>query len=124
MNFFDDGSDPKVFSGKENRNWPRFSCRCRVYCQPDNQRDMAQIAWIGPIKNMSRGGVGLILPRKFEVKTNLVIEIEDPKSGLIRSCQARVIHVCASPEGAWLTGCVFAKPLDEKEFFEVVRQEE
>jgi hypothetical protein len=72
----------------------------------------------GRIVNISAGGIGLLLRRRFLGDTLLDVEVPAQAGCVPCLLQVRVIH--ATPfkdEGAsaWLLGCTFARELTERE---------
>ena len=69
--------------------------------------------WLATVRDVSAGGVGLLLPRRFEPGALLAVEL--PEGGSARSVLAQVAHATAHGGGQWLVGCRFLSPLDEDE---------
>jgi hypothetical protein len=77
------------------------------------------VSWPGQVRDISRGGVGLVCQHRFRPGTQLEIEFRHADGRLLRTIAARVAH--ATPlfidgRHAWLLGCAFDRPLDETEF--------
>jgi hypothetical protein len=77
------------------------------------------VGWPGRVRDISRGGVGLILQHRFRPGTELSIELRENSGKLLRTVGARVAHASAvlvdgSP--CWLLGCSFAEPLSDEEW--------
>jgi hypothetical protein len=70
--------------------------------------------WPGRVVNISRGGIGIVLTRRFEPNTLLVMELESPLDHLSRTVLARVIHSTGLEVG-WLLGCAFISELDDED---------
>src|SRR5271166_2079984 len=68
-------SSPKPPRGVELRVWERFSCGLETSCQPLAARGDNDVCWSVRIKDVSAGGMGLVLTRRFERGTSLAIEI-------------------------------------------------
>lgn len=95
----------------ERRAWVRYSCDVATYCLPSVGGD--EVRWESWIRDISRGGMQLVVDRRFESGTILRIEVvgnEDLPSLLVR-----VIHVRSQPGGRWSLGCRFARELADKE---------
>jgi hypothetical protein len=69
--------------------------------------------WLATVRDISAGGVGLLLSRRFEPGVLLAVELPEGESA--RSVLARVAHATARGRGEWLVGCRFLSPLDEDE---------
>lgn len=71
------------------------------------------------VRDISLNGVGLILSRKVEVGTVLVVGIANESKGLAKTMIVRVIHATPIP-GGFLVGGEFATPLTYAEFTSLV----
>lgn len=97
---------------------------CRVYerhgsdlliqCQPLAARGDNDIMWPASVRNISEGGIGLVLKRRFEPRTGLQIHLPDPGSDSTYTVFVRVVHLQQEAEGRWLLGCEFISPLTEE----------
>jgi hypothetical protein len=96
----------------ECRVWPRHPCAVQVQCQPAAARQDKEQIWQGTVRDLSRGGVGLILPRRFEPGTVLFVELPGSEA---RPLLVRVAHTVRLPRGTWLLGCAFSSKLSEEE---------
>lgn len=96
--------------GSDRRIAPRYPSALDAACQPVMARDGSP--WAGQVVNISRGGIGLVLDRRFEPKTLLVIDLESPQENVSRTLLARVVHSTRRDTG-WLLGCAFISELDE-----------
>jgi hypothetical protein len=84
----------------------------RVQCQPAAARSDKDQTWQGTIRDMSQGGLGLLLPRRFEPGTVLFVELPGSER---RPLLVRVAHAVRLPRGTWLLGCAFSSKLSEGE---------
>jgi hypothetical protein len=99
----------------ERRAWIRFACDLEVTCR--SAGPIRDVGWPGKVANISAGGLGLLLPHRFERGIELAIEIMKG-TGIRRTVIARVAHVTpvlTSGNPVWLIGCAFAEPLTEGE---------
>src|SRR4051794_12690677 len=107
------GVSGKTTPGAECRFWERFPCNLETTCQPVAARHDGDPTWSATIQDVSAGGVGLIVTRRFERGTGLSVEIpargDEPANVLL----ARVTHVGALPDRKWLLGCAFISELSE-----------
>jgi hypothetical protein len=72
--------------------------------------------WSGKVQNISRGGLCLVIGRRFELGTLLAIDVQGRVGDLpSRSLLARVVHVAVSPGGSWMLGCSFTNELTDEE---------
>jgi hypothetical protein len=75
--------------------------------------------WPGQVRDISRGGLGLLTWHRFRPGTYLDVELREHSGELRRVVTARVVH--ATPvrvQGSryWLLGCAFDEPLSDAEF--------
>jgi hypothetical protein len=70
---------------------------------------------------MSAGGLAMVLSRRFEPGTLLVVEIFDDLAQIMEIFLVRVARVERLAERAWLLGCSLARNIDESELFALIR---
>jgi hypothetical protein len=104
---------PESIKNQDCLVWLRHECDLPTTCQPVAARGSDEPQWQGRIRDISAGGVGLIMVRRFERGTGVAIEL--PPSGGYPgdTVLARVENVKALPGGSWLLGCAFVSPLSE-----------
>jgi hypothetical protein len=84
------------------------------FCQPIAARRSGDLRWPTKVRDISATGIGLLVSRRFEPGTILVVEMQgDPPVGE-RLLLARVVHT-TSAGGEWLVGCEFINPLSDDE---------
>jgi hypothetical protein len=98
---------------EERRAWVRYPCDWESACKPI--AGPSKDRWPGKIRNLSRGGIGLSLNRRFEVGAVLAIEVEGKADEILGTVLARVAHVVQQDDGSWFHGCAFTKLLGEGE---------
>jgi hypothetical protein len=98
----------------------RFPCELPTACQPVASRNDKDLVWSGTIRDISVGGVGIVLSRRFEPGMGLQIELPGSEPGMGETLLARVVYVRRLPEG-WLLGCSFISQLSEHEIEELLR---
>jgi hypothetical protein len=102
------GSAP---ASMERRAWVRYACDLSGSCQPvSGSRDRT---WAARVQDISRGGLRLVVTRRFEPGTLLEIDLTDVKQIEVQSVLARVIHVTTQSLGMWCLGCSFHRELSE-----------
>ncbi len=81
---------------------------CVVIAASDPPSEWAEERWPLTVRDVSAGGAGVVLGRRFEPGTPLAVELagEPP----VRFA-ARVAWVRADGMGHWVHGCAFARPL-------------
>jgi PilZ domain len=78
-----------------------------------------EVGWPGSVRDISQGGIGLLLSHCFQAGTELAVELREHSGVIRRVIRARVVHVHAFSSGgnpAWLLGCAFDSPLSDEEF--------
>jgi hypothetical protein len=67
------------------------------------------------VKDISEGGVGLLLPRRFEPGTLLIVQLDPSTAPHAVYMLARVVRIAAQGDGNWLAGCTFIGELSGQE---------
>lgn len=116
------GSQPtQVSGGIECRVYRRHACNVDITCQPVAARDEEDPTWSGKIKDVSLGGIGLLLSRRFERGVGLAIELPGVDAGQTDTYLARVVHIRKAEGGEWLHGCEFVSRLSDDELERLVQ---
>jgi hypothetical protein len=95
----------------------RLATDLPVTCRPKGKK--IDVGWPGRVRNISQGGIGLLLRHRFEPGTVLTVELRGSGGPLMRAMTLRVLHATAVVDGAmpsWLHGCAFDRPLSSPEF--------
>jgi PilZ domain len=72
-------------------------------------------AWVCDI---SATGVALLVPCEFEPGALLTLELENAEQNVSCVLRAQVVHALeVPPDGRWLHGCAFEKPLTAEELW-------
>ncbi len=108
---------------------PRAECRVRerrpcdleASCQPVAARLDNDLHWPGTIRDISTGGAGLILGRRFEPGAGLAVELPASGDRSEETLLARVRHATRLPDGRWLHGCAFISELSDDELERLLR---
>ena len=66
------------------------------------------VGWPGRVRDISRGGVRLLVNQRFEPGTSLRILLN-------KSVEARLVHATPAGENKWALGCEFSLTLSEQE---------
>ena len=77
--------------------------------------------WPLVVRDVSIGGIGVLLARRFELGTLLTIELPVGSSGSIRRLAARVVRIEPEKAGHWIHGCAFPAKLREDEVTELIK---
>ncbi|HYT93822.1 MAG TPA: PilZ domain-containing protein, partial [Gemmataceae bacterium] len=80
------------------------------------------VGWPGRVRDISLGGVGLLLRHRFRPGTILEVELRSNTGALLRAVSVRVVHATAvlmDGNPCWHLGCAFPQPLSDEEFREL-----
>jgi serine/threonine protein kinase len=80
--------------------------------------------WPAIIQDISLGGLGLLLARRFDPGTNMTVDLGNGPGQVARSMSLTVMWVEEQGFGHWLTGCAFATPLTLEELDQYLQDEE
>jgi PilZ domain-containing protein len=72
-------------------------------------------SWPAKIENVSRGGLKLVIGRRFEVGTILKVEIATEAQESLSLLLARVVRAAQECAGNWGLGCAFLQEISEEE---------
>ena len=67
--------------------------------------------WPARVRDLSAGSIGLLLTRRFEPGTLLVIELEKKTESLSHTLVGRVVHARQYASGGWEVGCTLANKI-------------
>ena len=100
----------------ERRAVVRYLCdqEATYYALPHCRRRWARV------RNISMGGIGLILDAPMEPSTALVIEMKTLDSATSLTLVARVVHATKQEEGSWIIGCKFLTRPREKDLLRLL----
>jgi DNA-binding response OmpR family regulator len=96
--------------GDERRGSVRYRCDLENSCQPLAASRTAD-HWQGQVVDLSVGGARVVLGRRFEVGTMLVLSVTKSAGEDTHRLLARVVRVSQEPDGRWDLGCSFTSPL-------------
>jgi serine/threonine protein kinase len=123
---FDDGteddlpsSDAIPAAGSERRAWVRHALDVGTCGVIDTNIFRGGVEseefWPLVIRDLSVGGVGVLLARRFELGTELSIEFAAGPDAPPRRLTAKVVRIVNEKNGHWIHGCAFEQPLGEDE---------
>ena len=97
------------------RIYERFTSDAPVTCQPPSARGGDDLKWEARVRDVSAGGLCLVLRRRFEPGASLAIEMPGTDQEPGSTVFARVVRVKAEGGGAWALGCKFVSVLGDDE---------
>lgn len=106
--------------GPERRIWVRSLSDVETMCKLAEAPATGRLS--ARIRNISRGGVNLLLPQTIEPGALLSIELPGDAAGDEYFVLACVAHAHAQRNGEWSIGCTFARELSEEEVQSLVSQ--
>jgi hypothetical protein len=77
--------------------------------------------WPAVVRDLSVGGVGVLLARRFEPGTELSVELSVGPDAPPRRLSARVVRVVSEKAGHWVHGCAFSTRLADEELEVLLR---
>jgi hypothetical protein len=98
---------------QERRAAVRYACTFDVTCLHEASAHTSGDApsrWSGTVSDVSRNGIGLLLPRRID--PGALLKVQD-SSG--RPLEVQVRRVEEIGRGRWLVGAVFVQPLSWEE---------
>jgi c-di-GMP-binding flagellar brake protein YcgR len=107
---------PKTLLKIERRAWLRLPTEQDVICHPvtSGPQRTPELAWLGKVRDVSLGGIGLTINRRFEPGIELIVELSVKPRGVL-NIPVRVVHATSDKKGLWIIGCEFIFPLSEEE---------
>jgi PilZ domain len=115
-----EGVPPSHQVNMECRVSSRHECGLQTSCQPIAARGDQDMSWPAEIRDLSTGGAGLVLGRRFERGAGLAIEIPETPEAPGDTLLVQVVHVKALSAGQWLLGCRFVSRLSDDELNRLV----
>lgn len=100
----------------DRRAGARYESSLWACCHTDGPPRDANCS--GAVRNISAGGLGLVLGHCFRPGADLTVELQTADGKPLRTVRVRVRHataVAAENARTWLIGCSFETPLSEAE---------
>jgi hypothetical protein len=97
------------------RVYERHSCSVSSSCKPTSGWRGGEANWPAIIRDVSQGGIRVVLPRRFEPGAGLEIELPGATPDESYSVIVRVLSVSRDTDGGWSLGCKFLSHLSEEE---------
>jgi hypothetical protein len=99
-------------TGRERRVAIRYPLNPETECNTIVPEYGACPAWV---RDLSAGGVCLVVEQLFSIGIWLTVELENTEKSLVRRLRARVVHSVEIPFDRWLHGCQFERDLTAEE---------
>ena len=103
---------PESSPRSDRRAAPRYPSSVGSSCQPLGGEE---IGWQAVVQDVSTTGLRLLVERRFEPGTVLIIKLLGSKAWVPAVVLGRVVRVEAHTSGKWILGCVFGGKLGEDE---------
>jgi len=98
---------------KERRKAVRVPATGRVSCRPACARTGE--SWVGRVHDISQTGIGIVLPRRWERGTILLLDLAPLRAGGPRNLCACVMHATTLAGEGFVVGCAHGADLTDDE---------
>jgi hypothetical protein len=117
------GTSPQKKTGAERRASIRYPVDIDSF-SPENAcrpiTSMKEESWAATLRDVSTGGIGLAVSRRFEMGTILTVDLEDAERTSTRTLLVRVVRVTQENPATWLLGCAFTSQLSESDLLSLM----
>jgi hypothetical protein len=97
----------------ERRVWIKFPSSVETICPTTAPLTPGSLA--AKVRNVSRGGVSLLVEHRFEPGSLLDIELPSTVEHPASTVLAYVVHATERSDGTWSLGCTFAREVAEED---------
>jgi c-di-GMP-binding flagellar brake protein YcgR len=104
-----EGGDQAV--ADDRRVWVRHAADLETMVQTDSGTDGEQLS--ARVRNISLGGISLLVDRPFETGELLTIELPGVEENHSHTVLACVVHAMSHSDQEWALGCTFARELSD-----------
>jgi c-di-GMP-binding flagellar brake protein YcgR len=101
-------------TGHEQRRSVRYSCVLDASCWTSDAVEF-NTSVSAVVLNISRGGMALLIGQHFEPGTILTVGLDSTTQDFLPPLKARVVHAQQRPNGDWVLGCAFVRPLTDED---------
>ena len=98
---------------EERRAWLRYVCDLVTLCRPTYAPNSEPL--MARVRNISCGGIQLLVDQPFESGAILSIELPGPAGEPISTLLACVIYAMPQGGGDWAVGCSFVRELSDED---------
>ena len=111
-------------SGAERRASVRYPCDPESFgvdnsCRPITVARKSE-SWAAVVRDVSTGGVGIVINRRFEPGALLSVDLQDAEKTSNRTLLVRVVRLTKEGKDTWLHGCAFTHKLSEAELLSLM----
>lgn len=117
-----EGDQPATGTAADRRAWVRYGADLQAVCRPPG-RD--EVGWPAQVRDVSAGGVGLVMRHRFRRGTPLLVEVHGANGEPCRVLPVRVMHATPINPGTgacWLVGCAFLDSLSDYELHALLHE--
>jgi PilZ domain len=112
-------SEKSAKSGAERRASIRYPCDPESFgpensCRPITVARKSE-SWSAIVRDLSTGGAGIVVNRRFEPGTLLSVDLQDAEKTSNRTLLVRVVRITKEGKDSWLLGCAFTHKLTDAE---------
>ena len=110
-------------TGTERRASIRYPCDAESFSPENSCRPITATqkdAWGATVRDLSTIGMGLVVSRRFELGTLLIVDLEDADHTSRSSMLVRVVRISQESKASWLLGCAFTTKLTESELLSLM----
>src|SRR5436190_16361947 len=102
------------------RAWVRYPCGQKSVCRAVANSQHGGL-WPAKVRDISTSGISVIMSRRFEVGTVLVVELANTSGDESLLLLARVVRVTQRLRDDWVMGCTLSKQLGPNELIGLVK---
>lgn len=111
-------------AGAERRAAVRYPCDPESFgadnsCRPITVARKSE-SWAAVVRDVSTGGVGIVVNRRFEPGTLLSVDLQDADKTSNRTLLVRVVRLTQEGKDSWLHGCAFTNKLSESDLLSLM----
>jgi hypothetical protein len=97
----------------DRRVWVRLPSHVETTCESTAPGNKVRVS--ARVRDISRGGVNLLVNERFWPGALLSVEIPGPCEKAPSAVLAYIVHVLAQSDGTWSLGCRFARELEDED---------
>lgn len=101
------------------RAWVRYPCAQKGVCRAVANSQHGGL-WPAKVRDISTSGISVIMSRRFEVGTVLVVELDNTSGDESILLLARVVRITQRRRDDWIMGCTLSKQLAANELIGLV----